>query len=66
MSTHESLVSHQLRSVDELARDLGVSRWMVYRLVRAGDLRAVKVGERLRFRDVDVDRYLERDREAGP
>ena len=50
-----------LYSVDKLARHLGVSRWTVYRLVRRGDLRAVKVGERLRFRPADVDTYLERD-----
>ena len=60
MSTHESLVSHQLRSVDQLAKDLGVSRWTIYRLVRAGQLEAVRVGERLRFRPEDVDRYLQR------
>ena len=43
-----------------------MSRWTVYRLVRDGELRAVKVGERLRFRVEDVDTYLERGGESAP
>jgi excisionase family DNA binding protein len=66
MDTHETVVSRRLRTVDQLADDLSVSRWQVYRLVRSGQLRAVKVGERLRFRDTDVERYLERDGEPAP
>jgi excisionase family DNA binding protein len=46
--------------VDELAADLRVSRWQIYRFVRDGQLHAVRVGHRLRFRDEDVDAYLER------
>lgn len=64
MDTHSATVtspSARLRTVDELAGDLNVSRWMIYRLVRSGELRAVRVGERLRFRPEDVERYLERD-----
>ena len=49
-----------LFSVSELGRHLGVSRWTVYRLVNKGELRAVRVGERLRFRPADVDAYLDR------
>ena len=37
-----------------------MSRWLVYRLVRDGELRAVRVGDRLRFRPGDVAQYLER------
>jgi len=65
MSTHQAEVNPRprtsLRTVDELAADLRVSRWTVYKLVRDGHLRAVHVGERLRFRDEDVERYLEGD-----
>ena len=45
---------------NELARHLGVSKWTVYRLVRSREIRAVRVGERIRFRPADVERYLER------
>jgi excisionase family DNA binding protein len=54
-----------LMTVNQLARLLGVSRWTIYRLVRDGEVRAVKVGERNRFRPEDVNAYLERQRE-GP
>jgi excisionase family DNA binding protein len=49
-----------LLTVTQLGRHLGVSKWTVYRLVRSGELRAVRVGERLRFRPSDIDAYLER------
>ncbi len=51
----------RLMNVNEVARFLGISRWTVYRLVRDGDLHAVRAGERLRFRLADVDAYLDRD-----
>jgi excisionase family DNA binding protein len=38
----------------------------VYRLIKAGQLPAVRVGKSYRLRDEDVDRYLaERFTEAG-
>ena len=49
-----------LMTVNGVAQALAISRDSVYRLVRSGDLRAVRVGERLRFRPVDVEAYLER------
>ena len=49
-----------LLSVNELACQFGISRWTVYRMVRSGDIKAVRVGERIRFRPADVDAYLER------
>jgi excisionase family DNA binding protein len=52
-----------LLSVAELARHLGISKWTVYRLVRSSELRAVRVGERIRFRPEDVTAYLDRDRD---
>lgn len=48
-----------LFTVDELARHLGISRWSVYRHVRSGEIAAIRVGQRLRFRPPDVDAYLE-------
>lgn len=49
-----------LLSINECAAFLGVARSTVYELVKRGDLRAVRVGERWRFRPADVDDYLER------
>jgi len=54
-----------LYSVNDLAHALRVSRALVYRLVRAGELTPVRVGDRLRFRLADVEAYLDRHRIAG-
>jgi excisionase family DNA binding protein len=54
-----------LLTVPELARTLKKGRTSIYRLVHDGSIRAVIVGETLRFRPEDVEAYLERDR-AGP
>jgi excisionase family DNA binding protein len=53
-------------TVDDAASYLRISRRQVYKLVRTSELRSVRVGERLRFRPVEVERYLERDRESAP
>ena len=58
--------SRRLLNVNETAVYLNTSRWSVYKLVRDGHLRAVRVGERLRFKPDDVERYLDRDGEPGP
>ena len=50
----------ELLTVNELRGVLKISRGTVYKLVNRGELPAVRVGERLRFRPADVDRYLER------
>jgi excisionase family DNA binding protein len=55
-----------LRTVDGVAEYLATSRWNIYRLVSRGELRAVRVGERLRFREEDIAAYLARDMEPGP
>ena len=70
MASHDvhevSQTAVTLRTVDEAAVYLRVSRRQIYKLVREGDLRAVRVGERLRFRPGDVEDYLERDRSESP
>jgi excisionase family DNA binding protein len=45
--------------VQEVAKLMRVSSMTVYRLIKAGDLPAVRVGRSFRVRDVDVDAYLE-------
>lgn len=53
-------------TVAEVASQLRVSNMTVYRLVKAGELAAVRVGKSYRLREDDVDRYLRhRYTEAG-
>jgi excisionase family DNA binding protein len=66
VSTHQISVSQPLMTVDEAASYLRVSRRQIYKLVRSGDLQAVRVGERLRFRPEEVEQYLELRREKVP
>ena len=42
----------------EVAAQLRVSTMTVYRLIKAGQLPAVRVGKSYRVREDDVDRYL--------
>jgi excisionase family DNA binding protein len=53
-----------LLTVAAVCRLLAVSKQTVYRLVRAGELKPTRVGDRLRFEPDDVRDYLERHREA--
>lgn len=46
-------------TVSEVAKQLRVSNMTVYRLVKAGQLPAVRVGRGYRIREQDVLRYLE-------
>ncbi|MCZ7535788.1 MAG: helix-turn-helix domain-containing protein [Acidimicrobiia bacterium] len=45
-------------TVQEVADLLRVSSMTVYRLIKAGDLPAVRVGRSFRVADTDVDKYL--------
>jgi excisionase family DNA binding protein len=46
-------------TVSEVARNLRVSNMTVYRLIKSGQLSAVRVGRGYRIREDDVLRYLE-------
>jgi excisionase family DNA binding protein len=46
-------------TVAEVAELMRVSTMTVYRLIKAGDLAAVRVGRSYRIPDTEVDRYLE-------
>ena len=46
-------------TVGEVARHLRVSNMTVYRLVKQGQLAAVRVGRGYRIREDDVRKYLE-------
>lgn len=45
-------------TVAEVADIMRVSTMTVYRLIKAGDLKAVRVGKSYRLAEDDVDRYL--------
>lgn len=53
-------------TVAEVARELRVSTMTVYRLIKAEELPATRVGKSLRLRADDVERFLQgRYTEAG-
>ena len=47
-------------TVAEVAQLMRVSTMTVYRLIKAGDLPAVRVGKSYRLREDDIDGYLSR------
>jgi excisionase family DNA binding protein len=47
-----------LLTVAEVASTMRVSNMTVYRLIKSGDLAAVRVGKNYRIREADVQRYL--------
>jgi len=53
-----------LLDVNGTAVVLNCDRSTVYRLLRDGDLSAVRVGKRRRIRPEDIESYLERGREG--
>ena len=62
----QSFAKARFLTVQEVAGMLRVSSMTVYRLIKAGELPAVRVGRSFRVRDEDVDRYLgSRYTEAG-
>lgn len=52
-------MTSQLKTIDEVADYLRVSRTTVYTLVREGKLPASKVGREWRVKTEDVDKYLQ-------
>lgn len=54
----QSFAKARFLTVQEVADMLRVSSMTVYRLIKAGDLQAVRVGRSFRVRDTDVDGYL--------
>lgn len=47
-----------LLTVAEVATELRVSTMTVYRLIKAGELPALRIGKSYRLRPADVDRFL--------
>jgi excisionase family DNA binding protein len=51
---------HRFLTVAEVADLLRVSGMTVYRLIKAGDLAAVRIGKSYRIREDDVDAFVAR------
>jgi excisionase family DNA binding protein len=51
-------VGDRLLTVGEVAATMRVSNMTVYRLIKAGQLAAIRVGKNYRIRESDVERYL--------
>lgn len=49
----------QYLNVEQVARQLDVHRLTVIGFVTAGELKAVKIGRRWRFRQQDVDSFID-------
>jgi excisionase family DNA binding protein len=55
----ESFAKARFLTVQEVADLMRVSSMTIYRLIKAGELPAVRVGRSFRVRDIDVNTYLE-------
>ncbi len=51
-------VGERLLTVSEVAGTMRVSNMTVYRLIKSGQLAAIRVGKNYRIREADVDSYL--------
>jgi len=58
MSRRRPLVGDRLLTVGEVADAMRVSNMTIYRLIKSGQLGAVRVGKNYRIRESDVNRYL--------
>jgi excisionase family DNA binding protein len=58
MSGKRPISREQLLTVSEVADAMRVSNMTVYRLIKSGQLPAVRVGKNYRIRESDLDTYL--------
>jgi excisionase family DNA binding protein len=68
LSEPQPFVAGGLLTVAEVAAAMRVSNMTVYRLIKGGDLPAVRVGKNYRIRESDLERFLEASsvRTEGP
>jgi excisionase family DNA binding protein len=62
MSAHGRPSVESLLTINQTAATLGIARSSVYRLLRDGQLNAVRVGERVRIEPHAIREYLTRHR----
>jgi excisionase family DNA binding protein len=65
-TTKHSNLGARLADAGTVADFLAMPRTEVYKLVAAGELPAVRVGRRIRFRPEDVLQFVEDHREVPP
>ena len=53
-----------LLTTDEVLAQLKMTPRRMYRLIRCGELPAVRIGRQWRFRPADVETWMERQRES--
>ena len=58
MSRRGRFLGDRLLTVGEVAATMAVSNMTVYRLIKSGQLAAIRVGKNYRIRESDVNRYL--------
>lgn len=58
MGKRRPFVGDRLLTVGEVAGTMRVSNMTIYRLIKSGQLAAVRVGKNYRIRESDVNRYL--------
>ncbi len=58
MSKPGPVLGERLLTVSEVATTMRVSNMTVYRLIKSGQLGAIRVGKNYRIRESEVDRYL--------
>ena len=59
MGDPQTFVTGGLLTVAEVANAMRVSNMTVYRLIKSGELPAVRVGKNYRLRETDLGRFLE-------
>jgi excisionase family DNA binding protein len=59
VSESQPFVPGGLLTVSEVANAMRVSNMTVYRLIKSGELPAVRVGKNYRLRETDLGRFLE-------
>lgn len=59
MAEGSTPITGPLLTVAEVAEVLRVSNMTVYRLIKAGDLPALRVGKNYRIREADLTRFLD-------
>ena len=59
MAKKQPYVGDRLLTVMEVASLMRVSNMTVYRLIKGGNLAALRVGKNYRIRESDVDAYLD-------
>ena len=65
MGKRRPFVGDRLLTVGEVAATMRVSNMTVYRLIKGGELPAIRVGKNYRIRESDMDHYLEQRQVEG-